>query len=200
MNAAEAAAVRNDGAGLLERAVGFALGAVRAVTPGALADPTPCRGWDLGMLLCHLNDSLAALHEVVDTASVSLVPPPEDDRGVDLVTVFRERAGRLLDVWTTARDHQVVTVGGCPIRGGVVAGTGALEIIVHGWDIARACGEDRVIPAALATRLLRMAPVLISDDTRPGLFDPPVAVSPGAAPGNRLVAFLGRDPAYGSAA
>jgi hypothetical protein len=40
-----------------------------------------------------------------------------------------------------------------------------------------------------------MAPALISDGTRPGLFDPPVGVPSRAAPGDRLVAFLGRDPA-----
>jgi hypothetical protein len=32
---------------LLERAVGYTVGGLPPVTPGAMSNPTPCREWDL---------------------------------------------------------------------------------------------------------------------------------------------------------
>jgi uncharacterized protein (TIGR03086 family) len=75
-----------------------------------------------------------------------------------------------------------------------VTSVGAVEIAVHGWDVAQACGHPRPIPPQLAKELLRLAPLLVTDADRPGRFAAPVAVPAHASPGDRLVAFLGRDP------
>ncbi|MFC6883184.1 TIGR03086 family metal-binding protein [Actinomadura yumaensis] len=206
MSTVEAAALQGYGAGLLERSIGFALGTLRSLTPGDLERPTPCRGWNLRMLLRHVDDSLAALYEAIDTGSVRLRPEagpepgpePGADGDPELVAAFRARASRLLGVWSAAEgDGRVVTVGGSPIRAGVVAGTGAIEIAVHAWDASRALGGDRPVPPALAGQLLRLAPMLVTGDTRHGLFDPAVEVPRSSSPSDRLVAFLGRDPARG---
>ncbi|WP_375539122.1 maleylpyruvate isomerase N-terminal domain-containing protein [Actinomadura sp. J1-007] len=116
----EAAALQGYGAGLLERSIGFALGTLRSLTPGDLERPTPCRGWNLRMLLRHVDDSLAALYEAIDTGSVRLRPEagpepgpePGADGDPELVAAFRARASRLLGVWSAAEgDGRVVTVG-----------------------------------------------------------------------------------------
>ena len=73
--------------------------------------------------------------------------------------------------------------------------TGAIEITVHGWDISVACGARRPVPQGLAAvLLLPIAPLLITPDTRPGLFADPVLLPGPAHPGDQLVAFLGRQP------
>ncbi|QXJ26314.1 TIGR03086 family protein [Actinomadura graeca] len=199
MDAVETAASQGYGPGILEGAVEFALEALDGVTGGALPAPTPCRDWDLGMLLRHTGDSLAALLEAVDTGRVGLVPeadpPPEGDPADALVVAFRAGAERLLGAWTEAGADLPVTVGGCPLRADVVAATGAIEIAVHGWDVAQATGRPRPIPPALAERLLGVASVMVTGATRHGLFAPPVAVPAAAGPGERLLAHLGRDPA-----
>ncbi|GAA2632673.1 TIGR03086 family metal-binding protein [Actinomadura fulvescens] len=194
MNAAEAAALQSYSAGLLEGAIGFALEAVEEVTGAALARPTPCRGWNLRMLFLHVNDSLDALYEGIDRGAVRLFPDAEPDE-TDVVASFQERAHRLLAAWTGDGSGHIVTVAGCPMRAGAMASTGAMELAVHGWDVSRACGKDRPIPPDLAMRLLGICPMVVADDVRHGLFAPPVAVPPGASPSDRLVAFLGRDPA-----
>ncbi|WP_163567432.1 DinB family protein [Fodinicola feengrottensis] len=76
----------------------------------------------------------------------------------------------------------------------VVAVAGSVEIAVHGWDIAQATGRPRPIPRALATELLEVAPLLVADGDRPGLFGPRVWVTGPAAASDRLVAYLGRQP------
>jgi uncharacterized protein (TIGR03086 family) len=91
-------------------------------------------------------------------------------------------------------DDRLIEVGGTPLRSLVLAGTGALEIVVHGWDLAQACGVDCPIPDALAAELYDFARFTVSPTDRHPQFADPVPVPVGATPGDRLVAYLGRDP------
>jgi uncharacterized protein (TIGR03086 family) len=185
-----------EGARLLEPSIDYALGAVLAVTPELLPRPTPCRGWDLRMLLRHGCESLTAFREGTETGCVGLDPAAEDgDLAADPVRAFRERAGQLLDAWTgPGRERQVIEIAGCPLAASVMAAAAALEVAVHGWDVSRACGQRRPIPSALATSLLAIAPVLVPPARRHPLFAAPVTMSDTAGPSDRLAAFLGRAP------
>jgi uncharacterized protein (TIGR03086 family) len=88
---------------LLGPAISYALVAVQAVTPELLPCPTPCWSWDVGMLLRHATESLAALQEGIDAGRIDLSPAPDDPAG-DPAELFRDRAGRFLSAWTgTAR-------------------------------------------------------------------------------------------------
>jgi hypothetical protein len=60
--------------------------------------------------------------------------------------------------------------------------------------VARSVGRSRPIPPSLAEELLALSPLLVSELDRPALFAAPVEVPARAAPGDRLVAFLGRRP------
>lgn len=190
-------AVLPDQVGLLERAIGYALGSAAAVAPRLLSRPTPCSDWDLQALLHHVNDSLAALCEGIDSGRIG--PDPAADTGdglaVDLAATFRDRARRLLGAWTSAGRHdRLIAIVDRPLPASVVAGTGAIELAVHGWDISRACGQHRPIPPTLASDLLTICPLLVTQATRHPQFGAPVAVSPLASASDRLVAFLGRRP------
>jgi uncharacterized protein (TIGR03086 family) len=189
-------------AGTLEQALRYALGAAGAVTPALMPQPTPCRGWDLRMLLLHAVESLAALGQGLDSGRVGLYPAVGwPDGAADPALAFRERAAILL-AWCPAAEHgeRTVTIAGCPMAAGLLALTGALEIAVHGWDISRACGSREPIPRLLALDLLEVAPLLVAAAGRYPLFAPPVPAGPAADPGDRLTAFLGREiarPAQG---
>jgi uncharacterized protein (TIGR03086 family) len=185
-----------EGARLLEPSISYALGAVLAVTPELLSRPTPCRGWDLRMLLRHASESLAAIGEGIEAGRVGLDPAAEDgDLAADPARAFRDRAGRLLDAWTSpGHQRQVVEIAGCTLGASVMAAAAALEVAVHGWDISRACGRHQPIPRALATSLLVIAPALVPRTGRHPLFAAPVTVPATADPSDRLAAFLGRTP------
>ncbi len=185
-----------EGARLLEPSISYALGAVLAVTPELLSRPTPCRGWDLRMLLRHASESLAAIGEGIEAGRVGLDPAAEDgDLAADPARAFRDRAGRLLDAWTSpGHQRQVVEIAGCPLGASVMAAAAALEVAVHGWDISRTCGRHQPIPRALATSLLVIAPALVPRTGRHPLFAAPVTVPATADPSDRLAAFLGRTP------
>ena len=181
---------------LLEPAVGYALAAAAAVTPEFLSRPTPCRRWDLRMLLRHACESLAAICEGIDAGCIGLYPAGEDaDVASDPARAFRDRAGRLLGVCASpGRQHEVIHIADGLLPASAMAGAGALEIAVHGWDISRACGHCQPIPRPLAANLLAMAPLLVPGTDRHPLFAAPVSVPPEAGPSDRLAAFLGRSP------
>jgi uncharacterized protein (TIGR03086 family) len=182
------------GIGLLERAINYTLGSLHLVTPQALTRPTPCREWNLRTLLDHLGDSLLVLYEAIDIGRVGL-DPPGAERDPDPVAAVRMRARRLLGAWTNAGDPgQSVSIAGSPLTACIVTSTGALEVAVHGWDVAQACGHNRPIPPLLAEEMLDLSPLFVTDADRPGRFAAPVAVPPLTGPGDRLVAFLGRHP------
>lgn len=183
---------------ILERSIGFLLTAVQPVTRPMLAHPTPCAAWDLNMLLLHVGDSLAAVHEGLAAGRVGIRPVAVDASG-DPVSVLRVRAVRVL--------RHTMASSGCHDRGAgtaaigdlrlpveAVAGAGALEAAVHGWDIAQATGERRPLPPDLAADLLDVSRTLTPPCGRRPLFGEPVDPGPHASPGDRLVAFLGRRP------
>jgi uncharacterized protein (TIGR03086 family) len=186
---------------LMAGAIGYALGTCAQVTPGEMGLPTPCADWDLEALLAHLAASMADLESAIRTGFLDLGPVAPEAAAygvqgvapVDRVEVLRDQAANLL---VTCYDHhgpgRPVLVGGLPLPAGVVACTGAVEIAVHGWDVSAALGRAEEIPAGLATRMLGLYPLLVA--SRAGLFGPPVEVSPQASPGQRLVAYLGRNP------
>ena len=181
---------------LLASAVSYALGACVQVAPGELTRPTPCAEWDLEALLAHLARSMADLESAFSTGHLDLDPrepaAPEPDGG-DAVEVLRDRAANLLFAcYAHHGPDRFVLVGGLPLPAGIVACTGAVEIAVHGWDVSAARGRGGPIPPALATRMLRLGPLLVTG--REGLFGRPVQVPAQASPGDRLVAYLGRIP------
>lgn len=178
---------------LLDRAIGFALTAAQGVMPHMLARRTPCASWDLGMLLLHLADSLAALHEGMAGGHVARCSEPAAG-AVDPVSELRVQAVRVLRA-SAARG--AVTVGDRRLQGDLMAAAGAVEVAVHGWDIAQATGEGRPIPPVLAADLLAVCPLVLPAPPRGPLFAEPVEPPPDASPGDRLVALLGRRPAVG---
>ncbi len=186
---------------LLERSLGYTLGSLHLVTPAMMSNPTPCAAWNLERLLAHMNDSLEALYEAMSVGRIDLdgsgagdVGPAEDPVSADPVAALRNTGCRLLGAWTAAPDPGAISVAGSPLATGVVAGAGAVEVAVHGWDVARGCGARRDIPTPLAEELLDLVPHVVTDADRPGRFAWRVAVAPGAAAGARLLALLGRYP------
>ncbi len=176
---------------LLERAIDYTRVALSGVRADLLDGPTPCRGWDLRALLAHMDDGLAAFTEAADLGTVDLRPlasQPEERR---LVESLRLRACSALGAWSSQHGDAPVAVGGVLLDAGVLAGAGALEITVHGWDVAQACGLDHPVPASLADALLDVSVDLVTECDRGTRFGP-VRASVSADPAEALLAFLGR--------
>ncbi|GAA5123377.1 TIGR03086 family metal-binding protein [Haloechinothrix salitolerans] len=177
---------------LFERSTNYTLEALSGITDDALTRPTPCTDWDLRALLLHLADAADGLADLVTTGELRLPTPPRSD-DPDPVSVAHDRIRRLLDVLETTVQRPTLTdeqLGWAT----TAAHAGAIEFVAHAWDSNVACGEERPIPARLATELLELAMSLIADDSRKPRFGPVVSVPPTASPSDRFIAFLGRRP------
>ena len=186
------------GTELLERAVSYTRASLSMVTAADLGRSTPGREWRLGELLRHMDDSLQALHEAGATGQVRLRPgldPAVGEPGLSVVESLRRRACALLGAWSLLHAEAQVVVSGRVLPASLVALTGALEVAVHGWDVARACGVDRPLPDELARSLLAAAPALISAEDRGQRFAPAVPVAAWASASSRLLAHTGRQAA-----
>jgi uncharacterized protein (TIGR03086 family) len=186
---------------LLESAASYGLAGAGLVTPQLLARPTPCRGWDLEMLLRHLSESIETLNAAIATGHINIghaqgLGGPDGDA----VSILRRRAATLLETCSAAgADDGVVAIGGRELARSKVAVAAAIEVTIHGWDIHAACGAYRPVPPLLACLLLPVAPLLVTPSARPGLFAHPVQLSGPACPGDQLVALLGRQPRWTAA-
>lgn len=180
------------GAGLLERAINYTLGTLHAVTAAEMCAPTPCRSWDLRALLEHVDESLAALHEAAALGRVCLAVPRQHPPA-DPVAAVRDRASLLLGEWTSTR-RAGATVGDAAVTTAILATAGAVEVAVHGWDVAQSVCRARPLPDALAQEMLALTPYLVSDADRPVRFAAPVVVPARASASEKLLAFLGRRP------
>jgi uncharacterized protein (TIGR03086 family) len=176
---------------LLDRAVAYTRGCLRAVPGVPLEAPTPCARWNLGQLLAHLDDSLAALTEA---AGGSVDPQPLRQHAQDaprLVAGLRQRASDLLGAWTARPAAGDVDLGLLSLDSDVLAAAGALEVAVHGWDVGRACGTDHPVPEDLARGLYHVALMLVGPHDRPEPFG--LALAPaGTGMADLLLAHLGR--------
>jgi uncharacterized protein (TIGR03086 family) len=185
---------------LLTGAISYMLAVCAPIGAAEMTLPTPCPDWDVATLLGHLCQSMTDLETALRTGRLDL-EEPVGRAGGDSVEALRDGAAQLLCAgYCYGGPECFVAVGGLPMPAGLVACTGAVEIAVHGWDVSAAraragCyGESSQIPipAVLATRMLRLSPLLVAG--REGLFAVPVEVPAHASPGDRLVSYLGRHP------
>jgi len=176
---------------LLERAIGYTRGALAGVRPELLAKPTPCTRWRLGTLLDHMGDSLDALTEA-SSGFLPLTPAPATrSDSADRGEMLRVKACSLLGAWSSPAARSVL-VGGRDLDARLLLGAGALEIAVHGWDVAQATGADLDIPEQLAEALFPVARAVVGDTDRGRSFAPALPWDEGASWSARLVGFCGR--------
>ena len=179
---------------LLERAIGYTRTSLVLVSEADLGRRTPCRGWLLHDLLTHMDDSLEAMAVAAQATSLSLVPSVPPTEGADLLDSICHRARGLLAHWhpVAGLSDDPVGLGDVSLPRELLGAVGALEIVLHGWDVAEAIGRPRSIPPGLAMDLWPVARDHITDADRPVRFGQPVEVSDWATPGARLLARAGR--------
>jgi uncharacterized protein (TIGR03086 family) len=160
--------------------------------------PTPCADYDVAALVGHL------LHwgpSLVGAGRKEVVPPPEGDEapaGESWRTSLEAHVAALTTAWSAPEAWEGTTRMGGPMEmpAATVGGIVVAELVVHGWDLARATGQQPTWPDPLLevahTDLAAMAEV----GRQMGAFGPEVPVADDAPPLDRLLGVAGRDPAW----
>ncbi|MER6914758.1 TIGR03086 family metal-binding protein [Streptomyces sp. NPDC000594] len=170
------------------------------VADGQLGEPTPCPDYTVRGLLGHLTGLSAAFRDAAlknlgsttDTPPASALPVLDDDWR----TVLPEHLGELATAWAAPEAWEGTTRAGGITLPAQVAGQIALnELVVHGWDLARATGQPYSLPeASLRVAYELLASAGPDDPLRGTNFGPPVPVAPDAPLLDRVVAVSGRAP------
>ena len=77
---------------------------------------------------------------------------------------------------------------------GPALGIAFADQLLHGWDLAKATGQDAAMPDGLADAAFRMIHGRFTDEQRIGVFKPAVPTPPTATRQDELLAYTGRDP------
>ena len=79
---------------------------------------------------------------------------------------------------------------------GEMAGIVALtEVVIHGWDLAAASGQDYNVDPATLDAVLPHVTAIAAEGPVEGLFGPAVPVADDAPTLDRVIGLTGRDPA-----
>ncbi|MER5969001.1 TIGR03086 family metal-binding protein [Streptomyces sp. NPDC002055] len=177
---------------------------LEGVTDDLLAAPTPCPAYTLGDLVEHV-DGLSrafAAAAVKDIEGESVQSPSGDAArlGADWRTRIPRQLEQLAAAWRDTRAWEGMTRAGGIDLPAEVAGKVALnELVIHGWDIARASGQPYDCdPPALDASLefVSLMSVPGEEAGREGLFGPVVDVPEGAPLLDRVIGLSGRDPLW----
>jgi uncharacterized protein (TIGR03086 family) len=173
---------------------------VAGVPDDALAGPTPCPAMTVGDLLDHIAGlslafTLAATKgplpdgPIVASADAAVLPS-------DWRSLIPARLGDLAAAWTAPGAWEGMTMAG-PVE--MPADQAALvaldEVVVHGWDLARATGQPFAPDPALLEAVHGFV-AQFGDERPPGLFGPIVPVADDAPLVDRVVGLTGRDPGW----
>lgn len=186
----------------LEPATRTLAGLVDGIRDDQLRAPTPCRDTSIGDLLNHVDGLSIAF-----TAAASKTPldgggqggPSADASrlGPDWRTRIPERLAALARAWDDEAAWTGMTQAGGVDLPGEVAGIVALdEVVVHGWDIAVASGQEFNCEPDLLQATYEFVRTSAAENPQgtPGLFGPPVPVADDAPLLDRLIGLTGRDP------
>jgi len=176
---------------------------VRGVPDGMLDAPTPS-DVPVGDLLDHIQTFAvaftAAANKDVDGPVGPPPPPDASNLGPDWRESIPHAVAELARAWSDASAWNGMTrIGGLDMPG-EAAGIVALdEVVLHGWDLARATGQPYEVDAAVLEPLVGFVTHMAEPgmvEARDGLFGPVVVVPDHAPLLDRIVGLAGRDPGW----
>ena len=149
---------------------------------------TPCDEWDVRTLMNHMLDTQS--YFVASARGEDVSPPsptPPELLGDDPVADFDRGRDE-----TMAHVRPARASSRRPARR---SASRSADQLLHGWDLAKATGQDATMPDGLAEAAYDMIHGRFTDEQRKGVFKPEVAVAEDASAQDKLLAYTGRNPA-----
>ena len=164
--------------------------------------PTPCADTSLGDLIDHVGGLTLAFTAAAEKAGGEMGDMQPSADASRLGDDWRERISgdlpKLAEAWREPAAWEGMTKAGGQDLPGEVAGLVALdELVIHGWDVARASGqhyEPDQVSLEACHRFVDQFSGPEHADQREGLFGPIVEVPDDAPLLDRVIGLSGRDP------
>jgi uncharacterized protein (TIGR03086 family) len=182
----------------LERAFASTAAVLANVKADQLDDPTPCVSWKVRDVINHVVGGTTFFTVVAETGEMPGGGAPVDHSSRDFNADYAVGARQAVAAFRAEGVmEKMMTLNFAVLPGAVFVNIAATDAFVHGWDLARATGQqaDQLDPA-LAAELLEGARVALPDALRgpdgKAPFGPRVDVPTSAPVADQLAGFLGR--------
>jgi uncharacterized protein (TIGR03086 family) len=177
---------------------------VARVADDELGNPTPCPAYTVGDLVEHVGGLALAFTAAANKERSKYNEEPSPGNAGRLGDDWRTRIPRDLASLAQAWRNPEAWTGMTRIAGGdspspVVGLVAADELVVHGWDVARATGQPYDPEPAVLDAARSFLMMFASPDAPAGpevAFGPSRQVPDDAPPIDRVVALAGRDPGW----
>jgi uncharacterized protein (TIGR03086 family) len=170
---------------------------VAGVRAEQLTDTTPCTGTSVAAMLDHLLGLTTAFRMAAEKVRPEGGPSAD---AANLAPDWQTRLPAQLEALATAWRAPgawdgMAEAGGVQMPASVMGVVALNEVVVHGWDVAAATGQEyRPDPASVQACLEMVGDRTDATDEPEGLFGPVVPVPADAPPFDRLLGQTGRDP------
>ena len=176
-----------------------ALEETRTVVAGVGRDQwnatTPCDGWDVQALLNHLVSGNLWAAELGAGATIDEVGDRLDGDvlGDDALVAYDTSATSAAATFESPGALEspcAVSYG--PVPGSIYAGHRFIDVLIHGWDLAEATGQDTTLDPELVNAAYEILQGEADMVRASGMFGEDLEVHEGAGAQTRLLAFIGR--------
>jgi uncharacterized protein (TIGR03086 family) len=156
---------------------------------------TPCDGWNVHELLNHLVAGNRWATELAAGGTIAGVGDRLDGDllGTDPAGAYAASADAAAAVFRRpgAMDAPCAVSYG-PVPGSVYAGHRFIDVLVHGWDLAVATGQDAELDPALMQACREVIEPQLEAFRGAGAFGAELPATPGATAQDQFLALLGR--------
>jgi uncharacterized protein (TIGR03086 family) len=170
---------------------------VAGVRADQMHDPTPCPDWDVHDLLNHLVSGNLWVRPLVEGETIEDVGDRLDGDhlgGSPLMAYEASAAEADLAFSDELSMSTLCAVSYGPVPGAVFCSHRFIEVLIHGWDLAKATGQDTTLDPELVEACLELVEPEREVLAASGAFGTPHEAPPDADPQTRLLAYLGRTP------
>ena len=177
------------------RACAGAQRTIEGIKPDQWDDPTPCGDWSVRQVLHHLVYGNLWVAPLVEGEAIEEVGDrfEGDILGADPAAAARSSAAAAVDAFRAPGAlERPVAVSYGPIPGARYCSHRFLDVLIHGWDLAKATGQDTGLDPELVEACWRIVQAEAELFAGSGAFDDEVPVSADAPLQTRLLARLGR--------
>jgi uncharacterized protein (TIGR03086 family) len=173
---------------------------IRAIPDDLLDTPTPCAAYALGDLLDHVSALTVGL-----TAAATKATHPGGSQpragdasrlGGDWRTRIPQELAALTEAWRDPMARRgMIKAGGIEMPGEAAALVALEELVIHGWDVARATGQHYACDETALEAVVGFFS-LFTQEMRENAYSAPLAVPDEVPLLDTVVALSGRDPSW----
>ena len=176
---------------------------VDGVEPDGWDRPSPCADWTARDVLGHVGEATGMGTRILRGEAITFTrhDPPGSVVGTDPVDWWHDLADDARSGLTDDTDlDRVVDSPRGPRSVGEGLSFPAVDLFVHGWDLATATGQTITIPdEAIAFTKMMFDTVPEERSRSAGVFGPAQPAPDGATPTEAIIAWTGRDPHWSPA-